>query len=184
MLFRSAVQGGVDSLGLDFNSRALSVLIRHVQETSKIKAPGDLIIWPENSADIDPLKDADAAKLVQSIIAQTKRPILVGAVEDDARGPQNSSLLFSSNGELMSRYIKRDLTPFGEYIPFRKFAEMISPYAKRVVDFRPGYKWVDHQINGLNFPSLICFEILDDDSLAKGLRGSDFVVLQIGRAHV
>ena len=177
-----AVQGGVDSLGLDFNSRALSVLRRHVEETSKIKEPGDLIIWPENSADIDPMRDPQASRLVQSIIAKTRRPLLVGAVENSARGPQNSSLLFGSNGDLISRYIKQDLTPFGEYIPLRKFSEMISPFAKRVVDFQPGYSWVKHRINGMNFPSLICFEILDDDSLAKGLRGSNFVVLQTNNA--
>ena len=34
----------------------------------------------------------------------------------------------------------------------------------------------------MNFPSLICFEVLDDDSLAKGLLGSDFVVLQTNNA--
>ena len=59
-----AVQGGVDSLGLDFNSRALSVLSRHVEETSKIKEPGDLIIWPENSADIDPIRDPEASRQI------------------------------------------------------------------------------------------------------------------------
>ena len=177
-----AVQGGVDSLGLDFNSRAFSVLSRHVEETSKIREPGDLIIWPENSADVDPIRDPQASRLVQSTIAKTRRPLLVGAVEYSPRGPQNSSLLFGSNGDLISRYIKQDLTPFGEYIPLRKFSEMISPYAKRVVDFQPGYGWVEHRINGMNFPSLICFEVLDDDSLAKGLLGSDFVVLQTNNA--
>jgi apolipoprotein N-acyltransferase len=107
---------------------------------------------------------------------------LVGAVERTLEGPANSSLLFGADGEVESRYIKQDLAPFGEYMPVRRIAESISPYAKQVNDFVSGDKWVRHSINGNPFQSLICFEILDDDHVKDGTKGTTFVVAQTNNA--
>ncbi|NDE71449.1 MAG: apolipoprotein N-acyltransferase [Actinobacteria bacterium] len=177
-----AVQGGVEELGLHFNSRALSVLTRHVDETVRISKPGDLILWPENSSDIDPIANPQAAALVNKAIASVNRPILVGAVEQGSVGPSNTSLLFSPQGKILSRYIKQDLAPFGEYIPLRKLSEYVTPEAKLVANFKPGSQWVKHQINGLDFVSVICFEILDDDLIHQGASKSNFLVAQTNNA--
>ena len=177
-----AVQGGVDQLGLDFNSRALSVLIRHAKVTEEISNPAELIIWPENSSDLDPIRDPNAKRILKEALSKIGRPILIGAVEDGRAGPLNTSLLFSQDGALLSRYIKQDLTPFGEYMPLRTLAESITPAAGRVVNFVPGTKWVRHQINGITFTSIICFELLDDDHIRSGLMDSQFAVAQTNNA--
>jgi len=55
-----AVQGSVPKLGLDFNERATEVFYRHVTETEKSLFKGkkpNLIIWPENSVDVDPFNN-------------------------------------------------------------------------------------------------------------------------------
>ena len=177
----TAIQGGVDDLGLDFNSRALRVLQRHAQATHKV--PGsDLYIWPENASDVDPLKNSQAKKLIKDVVSRIQAPLLIGAVEESDKGPINSSLLFNTEADVVSRYIKQDLAPFGEYMPVRKLAEAISPYAKRVNDFLPGSSWVKHSINGVPFQSLICFEVLDDDHSKKGAEGAAFLVAQTNNA--
>jgi apolipoprotein N-acyltransferase len=177
----TAIQGGVDDLGLDFNSRALRVLQRHAQATHKVP-DSDLYIWPENASDVDPLKNSQARKLIKDVVSRIQAPLLIGAVEESDQGPINSSLLFNTETEVVSKYIKQDLAPFGEYMPVRKLAEAISPYAKRVNDFLPGSSWVKHSINGVPFQSLICFEVLDDDHSKKGAGGAAFLVAQTNNA--
>ena len=177
----TAIQGGVDNLGLDFNNRAMRVLQRHIDQTDKV-ANTDLYIWPENASDVDPIKNLEAQSLILGLIKEIKSPLLIGAVEKTAEGPTNSSILFKDSGEIDSRYLKQDLAPFGEYMPLRELAEAISPYAKRVNDFVPGNSWVKHEIKGLPFQTLICFEVLDDDHAKAGATGSSFVVAQTNNA--
>lgn len=177
----TAIQGGVDTLGLDFNNRALRVLERHAQATKII--PGtDVYIWPENAADVDPLKNKRANVLIKKVISEIDAPLLIGAVEESSEGPYNSSLLFGSDAELESRYIKQDLAPYGEYMPMRKLAEAISPYARNVNDFVAGDIWKKHFVEGIPFQSLICFEVLDDDHAKNGAMGTAFLVAQTNNA--
>ena len=177
-----AIQGGVDQLGLDFNARALSVLNRHVLVTQSIKKPGNLVIWPENASDLDPIKNEEAARLLKEALSSVNRLILVGAVEQGSRGPANSSLLFSPEGKVLSRYVKQDLAPFGEYIPLRPVSEFFAGQAKTVTNFIPGEKWIPHSVEGMRFTSFICFEVLDDDHVRNGAQGSNFLVAQTNNA--
>jgi apolipoprotein N-acyltransferase len=176
------VQGGVDKLGLDFNDRAFSVLQRHIDVTQIINNAPDLIIWPENSSDIDPIRNQKANQLINNLIAKKQIPILVGAVEQDLRGPINSSILFDDSGNVQSRYVKQDLAPFGEFIPLRQIAEYISPQAKRVRNFVSGETWVTHDVAGTKLLPVICFELLDDDHLRSGVKLADIIVNQTNNA--
>ena len=64
----AAVQGNVPRLGLEFNAQRRAVLDNHVRETTRLaedvragRAPQPMVvIWPENSSDIDPLANPDA----------------------------------------------------------------------------------------------------------------------------
>ena len=179
----AAVQGGVDQLGLGFNDRAFSVLNRHITKTKALVKSVDLVVWPENSSDIDPIRDTKANQAIKELIAAIKTPLLVGAVEETSLGPSNSSLLFDHNGEVSSRYVKQELAPFGEYIPLRPVAEAISKEAKNVTNFVVGKGWTLHHIQGIPFASLICFEIVDDDLVRGAIsEGANFLVAQTNNA--
>ncbi len=75
-------------LGLEFNAQRRAVLDYHVRETLKLsedvragRAPQPLfVIWPENSSDIDPLANQDAADQISVAAQAIKAPILVGGV--------------------------------------------------------------------------------------------------------
>ncbi|MBU3715922.1 MAG: apolipoprotein N-acyltransferase [Candidatus Nanopelagicaceae bacterium] len=178
----AAVQGGVDELGFDYNKRALSVLTRHAEATVESINEADLVVWPENASDIDPLKNQEAALIIQNTIAEIGKPLLVGAVLRENLGPKNVSILYNEKSEIESMYVKQDLAPFGEYIPIRKVAEFVSAEAKRVKDFQPGKEWIHHQVSGRTFQSVICFEVLDDDFIREGLSKAEFVVAQTNNA--
>ncbi len=177
----AAIQGGVDNLGLDFNDRALSVLNRHISATKNV-SDVDLIIWPENASDVDPVRNSVAKSSITKLVSEKQIPLLVGAVENSQTGPMNSSLYYDASGVVISRYVKQDLAPFGEYIPMRNVAERISAHARDVRDFQPGNSWVKHSVMGVPFQSIICFEILDDDHIRAGSRGTGFLVAQTNNA--
>jgi apolipoprotein N-acyltransferase len=178
----TAVQGGVDALGFDYNERALGVLKRHVEATLNSSSSPDLWIWPENASDIDPLTDKRAKDLVAKVIDAKQANLLVGAVLRGDDGPRNVSILYDLDGNVASLYTKQDLAPFGEYMPLRSIAEWVSPEAKRVRDFQAGSEWVLHEIAGGKFLAVICFEVLDDDFINEGARQVDFLVAQTNNA--
>jgi apolipoprotein N-acyltransferase len=176
-----AVQGSVPELGLEFNQRALAVLNNHIDATPT-QSNADLIIWPENASDVDPIMNLKARQGIADLIKEIEKPLLVGAVEQRGSGPLNSSLFYGPDGELLSRYVKQDLAPFGEYIPFRSISESISPLARQVRDFIPGDNWLKHRVNNIEFQSLICFEVLDDDHIQSGAVNAEFFVAQTNNA--
>lgn len=181
-----AVQGGVPRLGLDFNSRATAVFENHLGATVNYllahPSKAEVVLWPENAIDVDPFKDPIVRDQLQSVVDEFKIPFIVGAVLQHGSNFQNASILWKPRTGPASIYIKRHLTPFGEYIPMRSVAELVSPYAKRVVDFLPGSKIVIHHVGAAKFAPIICFELLDDLSGRQMAKGSNVFVIQTNSA--
>jgi apolipoprotein N-acyltransferase len=178
-----AIQGNAPSVGLDFNSRAQAVFNLHRDATYKYANGNyDAIIWPENAIDIDPNLHpnvaADIAKLTEGI----KAPLIAGVVLKVAGSPVNASVMYQPGGGVSSTYIKRGLTPFGEYMPLRKLAEIVSPYAKSVVDFRGGDKLVTHQVAGAALGPVICYEIINDRLVSEMSASSKALIVQTNSA--
>lgn len=176
-----AVQGGVDELGFSFNDNPMRVLERHIEATP-IKHNADLILWPENSVDVDPAKSSTSANKMKQYFNRSSTYLLAGVVEQTAKGPQNSSVLYNSKGVISQRYVKQDLAPFGEFMPLRSLAEKVSSYASQVNDFQPGDRFTPFEIDGWNMQSFICFEILDDDHVRLGAQNMDFLIAQTNNA--
>lgn len=177
----TAIQGGTPSKGLDFNSRAMGVLNMHLAESYRsVKGDEDLIIWPENAIDIDPLENAIVREKINELIKRTNVPLLGGAVLSE--GPTNAAMLFREDGSIGSIYIKRYLTPFGEYIPLRSISEFLSPYAERVDDFEPGQVLKIHSVSGSKVSSIICFEIINDGIVREAARSSGLMVVHTNSA--
>ena len=178
-----SVQGGTPSIGLDFNSRALGVLKMHIEQSLKDFEPTDeLIIWPENAIDIDPSKNAEVAELITSFTTKIDRPLLAGAIISTLSGPKNAVIYFDEQGKIQEIYEKRYLTPFGEYIPLRSIAELVSPYAGQVNDFIPGNRQTIFNIKGISASSVICYEIINDGLVRKGSNSSDLLFVHTNSA--
>jgi apolipoprotein N-acyltransferase len=179
------IQGGVSQLGLEFNSTAREVFNRHFSESEKLLAQNedlDILLWPENASDLDPFKTAEIKAGISQIVKEYQIPMVIGAVLQGERGPENVSILYSSDGEVGSIYRKRDLVPFGEYIPFRNIARKISPLVDTVRDFIPGNQLTIHSLRSLAFSPLICYEILDDKTVLDSVKSSNIGVVQTNNA--
>ena len=177
----TAVQGGTPSKGLDFNSRAMGVLNMHLSESYRsVSGDENLIIWPENAIDIDPLENRVVRKKINDLVEATGSPLLAGAVL--SKGPINAAILFKENSEVGSMYFKRYLTPFGEYMPLRAISEALSPFAQLVNDFEPGQALKIHRVKGAKIASIICFEIINDGVVREAAQESELLVVHTNSA--
>ena len=178
-----AIQGNTPEVGLGFNSRPQAVFDLHIEATQEFaKGTYDAIVWPENAIDIDPNDYPEVAREIISLNRGIKTPLIAGVVTRSGGNPQNASILYSELGVAESIYLKRGLTPFGEYIPLRAIAEFVSPLAKTVTDFIPGNGRLTHKISGFNIGPIICYEIIDDDLVRDMARNSQALIVQNNNA--
>jgi apolipoprotein N-acyltransferase len=174
------VQGGVTNLGLEFNSSPREVFQRHLLQTKSKILPDqvDLIIWPENSVDIDLFSNIDIKNTLIETSKVLNTPILVGGITRVSGDLQNISVLFDP--EVQDIYVKRYLTPFGEYIPLRSFLEKFSTLTNDVDDFSAGNRSNLMQIADFDAQVFICYELLND--AFKNQVNSDFLIVQTNNA--
>lgn len=173
------IQGNVPQMGLDFNSRAKAVFNNHFERTQMeiAKNPNvDFILWPENSVDVDPFLNSDVKKSLDSI----KQPLIIGAIVNKGSTLLNTSILWG--GELPETYIKQHLTPFGEYIPLRSLARVVSPLVDEVEDFSPGDSGKTFEIGTIKVAPVICYELIDDALLEKAAKNSNILAVQTNSA--
>jgi apolipoprotein N-acyltransferase len=188
------IQGNVPDVGLDFEDRPRQVLENHIAETmmlaAQIKAgtvaTPSLIVWPENSSDIDPFKDRSAYEQIDATVRTLGIPILVGAV---LQGPgpthrRNAGILWSPTTGPGSEYIKRHPVPFGEYIPLRSIASKVSSDVNLVTqDMVAGTG--NGLVTGGPFPigDVICFEVAYDDLVRSSVSaGAQLLIVQTNNA--
>jgi apolipoprotein N-acyltransferase len=177
------IQGNTPSVGLEFNSRAKAVFFLHRDTTRElVKGSYDAIIWPENSIDIDPRDYPEVLSDIKSIVRDLETPLIAGVVLTEEGAPANASIMYGKSGEVQTTYIKQYLTPFGEYMPLRKLAEFVSPFAKSVNDFAPGDQFVEHVINGEKFSPIICYEIINDGLVRESAKRSGAFIVQTNSA--
>jgi apolipoprotein N-acyltransferase len=187
------VQGNVPRLGLDFNAQRRAVLDNHVQATLDLArqvaagAPRpDLVVWPENSSDIDPLVNDDARASISAAAAAIGAPILVGAVLEGPPGHvRNASLVWPpGRAEPADIYVKRHPVPFAEYIPLRRLARAVSPAVDRVpTDFLPGDRVGVLRVGPVDVGVGICFEVAYDDVIRDTVTGgAQLLVVQTNNA--
>jgi apolipoprotein N-acyltransferase len=182
----AAVQGNVPRLGLDFNAQRRAVLDNHVRVTEQLAADvaagrrpkPDLVIWPENSSDIDPLQNPDAAAQIDRAARAINVPILVGAVlrNPDGRTTSNSALVWQPGVGVVERNDKRRLQPFGEYMPWRSFFRHFSSYVDRAGYFVPGPGTGAVDMAGVRVGIAICWEIAFDDLVEQSVEAGATVL--------
>ncbi|WP_370079422.1 apolipoprotein N-acyltransferase [Streptacidiphilus sp. MAP12-16] len=185
----AVIQGNVPHAGMDFLGRPMQVLQNHVQATEKLaleiaagRAPKpELVIWPENSSDVNPYLDLNAYYAIQQAVDSIGVPILVGALVDgpDAQHVQNEGIVWAPTGSAKpgpgAHYTKQHPVPFGEYVPFRSVLSKYITRLQRVArDFAPGKGTGILQVGPAKIGDVICFEVAYDgivgDAVSKGGR--------------
>ncbi len=166
----AVVQGDVPEPGLEFNARRRAVLDMHAAETHQLAADvragrtpkPTMVIWPENSSDIDPYTNADAAAVITSAAQDIGVPILVGAVTGSGDATYNRGIVWDPVTGPGQTYTKRHPVPFAEYMPWRSFFRIFSKWVDDAGFFQPGTTAGNLTISGTPVGDVICFEVVYD----------------------
>ncbi|WP_433732053.1 apolipoprotein N-acyltransferase [Actinoplanes sp. CA-051413] len=177
------VQGNVPRLGLDFNAQRAAVLLNHVRATEKLaedvragrQRQPELVIWPENASDIDPLRNPDAAQQIAGAATAIGVPILLGAVlRGDVEGEiRNAGILWQpvTGPDLDQVYIKRHPVPFAEYMPLRPIARVVSDKVDLVKNMVAGSTPGVVRTPAATIGDVICFEVAYDSIVRDTVTG-------------
>jgi apolipoprotein N-acyltransferase len=185
----AAIQGNVPrargSLAAQLNNDWV-VTLNHVAATDdlakkvaagKLPAP-DLVVWPENSTDIDPMLYPPVYEEIASAASAIGRPILVGAVLQDPL--RNAGVLWLPGKGPTTTYLKRQLVPFGEFLPLRGLISKITSLSQLLpTDFVPGDKTVVFDVGQIKLGDVICYEIGFDDLVRSEVQaGANLLSMQ------
>lgn len=188
------VQGNVQQPGMHFLGRPMKILDNHVQATLKLAADikagkvpkPDIVLWPENSSDLDPFTYPQAYDKITEAVQAVGVPVLVGALVDgpDKAHVQNEGIVWDPVTGPGAHYTKQHPVPFGEYVPFRKELTKVIPMLNEIPkDFYPGKGSGVMQIGPAKLGDVICFEVAYDgivrDTVNAGARA---IVVQTNNA--
>lgn len=187
----AVVQGNVPRAGLDFNSQRRAVLDNHVARTEELaedvrsgraKQP-DLVIWPENSSDIDPYRNPDAWSRIDDAARAIKAPIAVGSVlvGDDGL-PRNTMLLWDPQRGPIDQYTKRQLQPFGETMPWRGFFRLFTSAVDRAGQFVPGTEATVFHMANARVGLATCYEVAFDGVVRESAEGTNLLAVPTNNA--
>ncbi|MFD8492924.1 apolipoprotein N-acyltransferase [Amycolatopsis sp. NPDC059657] len=138
----ATVQGNAPDIGLALEGRRDELRDNHLAETRRLladiragKVPKpDLLVWPETATY---LKQNDL--VLDQLIGELGVPAIIGALDrTGADSSQNSAIVWDPRTGPGQRYAKVHLVPFGEYVPSRELARLVTPFVDNMADVKPG----------------------------------------------
>ena len=194
----AAVQGGVPGTGADGLSQQREVVTNHEVATVDFAAdvsggraePVDVVVWPENSTDIDPFTDQGTYQAIERSVRAVGVPLLVGALTagSDDDHLRNVGIVWDPEtgpGEGTDKvYVKRNLVPFGEYIPMRG---LLAPVFGRLDeiprDFEAGSSPGVLDLGPVVVGDAMCYDVAFEGVVAPSVReGAELLVVQTNNA--
>ncbi|MEU7429794.1 apolipoprotein N-acyltransferase [Streptomyces sioyaensis] len=189
------VQGNVQQAGMDFLGRPMKILDNHASATEKLAADikagrakkPDLVIWPENSSDLDPFQYPQAYDRIDRAVKAIGVPVLVGALVDHPSKKGyvfNEGIVWDPKKGPGASYTKQHPVPFGEYVPFREqLSKIITRFQRVPRDFYPGNHTGVLQLGPARLGDVICFEVAYDEIVHDTVdAGARALVIQTNNA--
>lgn len=188
----AAVQGNANA-GLFANPIPGSILKNHLDASEPLltqKNKPDVVIWPENAADQNPLGYRAAKSKVSEFVSALDVPLIFGTITNRGDDIFNSSILWLPGVGAVDWYDKKRPVAFGEYVPDRAFFRMLAP---ELIDLIPrGYSFgtrdgifqvpVENDVK-VDLGAMICFEVAVDDITRELVRqGAQVLVVQTNNA--
>jgi apolipoprotein N-acyltransferase len=183
----AVVQGNVPRAGYDTAAQQQVVFANHLEATHALAAAvregrsphPDLVIWPENSSDLDPFEEPMVSFRITAAVDDIGAPTLIGAVLDGGpRYVRNAGIVWNPNQGPGEIYVKRHPVPFGEYLPMRRLVtKLIARFSRVPRDFQPGPRAGLLQMGSTHLGELICFEVAYDNLVHDVVRGGGRVLV-------
>jgi apolipoprotein N-acyltransferase len=137
-----------------------------------------LVVWPETPAPFYLNEDVEFRTHMQQIARKLGAYFLLGYIDSIGEGPSNSVAVLNPKGEVVSRYDKMHLVPFGEYVPFKRLLFFAESLTRQVGDFAPGTEFTISSLDGHHISTAICYESIFPDLVRQFVkRGSELIVV-------
>jgi len=185
MLSIALVQGNIDQ-ALKWDPEMQAATIEQYRRLS-VEATKDtpaLIVWPETAVPFFLRYEPALLGRILDIAAETGSYLLVGspdadppAAADGGTRYRNSAFLISPQRELLRRYDKMHMVPFGEYVPLKSILFFVNKLAHGIGDFEGGQDYTVFDIPGGRFSATICYEVIFPDQVRRYVKdGAEFLV--------
>jgi apolipoprotein N-acyltransferase len=189
----AVVQGNVPREGLDFLGQREAVLRNHAAATHQLAAEiragkvpkPDFVVWPENASDVDPIHDLGARAIVTSAVQDVGVPVLVGGLvlSDGGKKLTNTGIVWDPRSGPGQEYSKRQLVPFGEYVPLRPVMTKLVGRLDRIpMDFTPGTRPGELRLDGVRVGDVMCYEVAYDQRVRSSMAGASLLTVQTNNA--
>lgn len=125
----AVVQGNAKA-GLFANTVRGQIMQNHINATKLAGSLDevDLVVWPENAADVMPLNSTDGREFMTTYVDQViKKPLLFGTITSRGEDAFNTSVLWLPNTGPTDFYDKKRPVAFAEYVPDRAFWRQFAP---------------------------------------------------------
>ena len=175
----SVIQGNIPQ-DLKWDLDATEYILERYTGLTRMAALGepDLIVWPETSFPGFLVSDRRMTARILALAKETRTPLLLGANTGEGLESFNSAVLISGQGEILDKYDKIHLVPFGEYVPFSdRFPFLRTMVFGELGEFTAGKDFKVFDL-GPKFATLICFEDIFPE-LARGFvkNGAEFLIV-------
>jgi apolipoprotein N-acyltransferase len=174
-------------------------LARFDRLTEKLGRATDLVIWPEAATPFVFEREPVYQLQLMAIANRAQAPILFGSpalrfYQDRRPYLMNSAYLLAPDGQLLGRYDKHHLVPFGEYIPFKSsLLSFLDKLVQGIGDFEPGTGptvltltpkpksantgTAGTTLRPINFGVAICYEVIFPNLVRQfAANGAEFLV--------
>ncbi|MEO3854034.1 apolipoprotein N-acyltransferase [Acrocarpospora sp. B8E8] len=183
------VQGNVPGRGLGWAGNEPAVVLKnHADETHRLAAAvragelpkPDIVVWPENSTDIDPYRNAAAYQTIDAAVQDVGVPVLVGAVVSiGAENRATRAVVWDPVTGPGAYYDKQKLVPFGEFTPYKEIVLALFERANLVGrQSVPGSEDGDLRVGPVTVGAVSCYEVAFDQIVRGTVQagGSPLVV--------
>jgi len=174
-------------------------LARFDRLTEQLGRTTDLVVWPEAATPFVFEREPVYQLQLIALANRAQTPILFGSpalrfYSDRRPYLLNSAYLLSPDGQLLGRYDKHHLVPFGEYIPFKSsLLFFLDKMVEGIGDFEPGTGptvltltpkprsavtgMAEPAPRSINFGVAICYEVIFPNLVRQfAANGAEFLV--------
>ncbi len=180
----SVVQGNIEQdkkWDPAYQTETIAIYERLTNEA--LKQNPALVIWPETATPFyfngnNPTDRALTTDLSE-FVKKSRTPLLFGSPTYEVKSLRtivlrNSAFLLSGEGNILGRYHKLHLVPFGEYVPLKSVLFFVEKMVQAIGDFESGNDYTVMNLpegsspsHHVKFSTVICYEIIFPDLVRK-----------------
>lgn len=156
------VQGNIDQSKKWDKKLQTDIIDKYFYVTENNCSEANLVIWPETALPFVYGIDKEMTEYFKDKMRKKDFLLLSGFLsfgfDENGKGGYTNSAGIFYKGELIEKYDKIHLVPFGEYVPLKKILFFVNKLVEAAGDFLSGKDTKYFAFNNIKIGTLICYE--------------------------